>query len=71
MNRALDTRLAKLETQRRLQDEDFSRLSGEQLRERIEAAEAALIAHYGGTVEATIAALEQCNDPEAAACVIP
>ena len=69
MSLSLDTRLAKLEARRQMQDDDFTTLSTEQLRERIEAAEAELIAHYGGTIEGAIAALEQENDPAAAACV--
>jgi hypothetical protein len=40
-----------------MQDDDLTRLSAEELNARIEAAEAALIAHKGRTVEAAVAAL--------------
>jgi hypothetical protein len=38
------------------------------LHARIEAASVALIGYYGGRIENAIAALEQDNDPDAAAC---
>ncbi len=69
MTRGLDTLLAKLEARRRMHDDDLTRLSDAELEARIAAGEAALIAHYGGTIEAAIAALEQENDPAAVACV--
>ena len=51
MTRALTTRLAKLEARRRMQDEDFSRLSTAALEALQETTMLEIIAHFGGTIE--------------------
>ena len=69
MTRALTTRLAKLEARRRMQDEDFSRLSTAELEALQETTMLELIAHFGGRIEKAIEALGQHPHPECVAFV--
>jgi hypothetical protein len=63
MTRALEGRLARLETKRRLHDDDLTRLSDAELDARIARLGGELAAHHGGMANA-IEALRNDPDPQ-------
>ena len=56
MTRALEGRLARLETKRRMHDDDLTRLSNEELNARIETLTLQIVAEHGG-IESAIQAM--------------
>ena len=63
MNRSLGSRLSKLEGKRRMDDDDLTRLTEEELNRRIEEVTQQIIESYGG-IDNTIAALRADPNPQ-------
>jgi hypothetical protein len=67
MTRGFESRLAKLETKRRIHDDDLTRLTDVELQQRLDRIAEEIATHFGG-IDNAIAALRADATPEGKRC---